>query len=145
MASPIKHGTSAILEMLDRRILDCQDSAGIEEAIKSRGYDIFDIRVLTVRFVKADKKANKYERLGMARIARMLGVSERSVYNWWDVYENRGGIDALRNNMWRPGRKPKVDPEVLHEVEVALLGRRMGAKGGKGRGAEGGGSGVGWY
>ena len=89
---------------------------------------MFGLGVSAVRLIEADRTMPKYHRLGMARIAWIMGVSLRSTYNWWDAYK-KGGASALRNNMWRPGPKPKVEPEVLEELAMGLLERRRHAGG----------------
>ena len=109
MASPVKPGGPPQRDLLDRYMQEYRPKEGIQEAIKSREYEIFDIGVLVVRLVEADKATPKYRRLGMERIAWIYGVSLRSVYNWWAAYK-KGGVDALRNDMWRPGPRPKVAP-----------------------------------
>jgi len=133
MASPVKPGGPPQRDLLDRYRHEHRPTKGIQEAMDSREYDIFDIRVLVVRLVEADRATPKYHRLGMETIAWIYGVSLRSAYNWWAAYK-KGGVDALRNDMWRPGPKPKVAPEVLEEVADELLERRKNAVAQSGKG-----------
>lgn len=51
-------------------------------------------------------------------IARRLGVSRQSVMRWFRAWQ-RGGRAALRA-AGRAGRKPRVTPEQMAEVEAAL-------------------------
>ncbi len=53
-----------------------------------------------------------------AAIARRLGVSRQSVLRWYRVWR-KGGRPALRA-AGRAGRKPRLAPEQLPEIEAAL-------------------------
>lgn len=125
-----------MLSMIDRRMRGSGCGANIEEALKSIG-DTFNIRVCAVRLVETDMKDGEDCRLGMARIAWLLGASERSVRSWWDAYEN-GGIEALRGGGGRPGRRPEAGPDAPGGA-AGGAGRRRDAGGGKGKAGWGGG------
>ena len=81
MASPIKAGGPSQRDIIDRCMREYRPKADLQEAMDSREYEIFDLRVSTVRLIEADRVMPKYHRLGMARIAWIMGVSLRSTYN----------------------------------------------------------------
>ena len=112
MASPVKPGGPTQRDIIDRCMQEYRPKADLQEALDSREYEIFDLRIAAVRLIEADRTLPKYRRLGMERIAWIMGVSLRSAYNWWDAYK-KGGPEALRNDMWRPGPKPKAETEAI--------------------------------
>lgn len=59
----------------------------------------------------------------LAAIAHRLNVSRQSVSRWYAEWK-KGGTATLRG-AGRAGRKPKLDPQQLHQVESAL---RQGAR-----------------
>ena len=59
----------------------------------------------------------------LSSIARELKVSRQSVTRWYKEWK-RGGVSALRG-AGRAGRKPKLDPRRLQQVDKAL---RQGAR-----------------
>ena len=62
-------------------------------------------------------------KLILASIARELKVSRQSVTRWYREWQH-GGVAALRG-AGRAGRKPKLDPPQLRQVDKAL---RQGAR-----------------
>jgi transposase len=54
-----------------------------------------------------------------AQVARLLGVSCRAACNWYQVWRERG--EAGLKAAGRAGRKPRLTPAQLAQVEQALL------------------------
>lgn len=72
------------------------------------------------------KRAARYfeaGKLSLAEIARELNVSRQSVSRWYAEWK-RGGAAALRGT-GRAGRKPRLQPEQLEQLDQAL---REGAR-----------------
>ena len=72
------------------------------------------------------KRAARYfeaGKLSLAEIARELNVSRQSVSRWYAEWK-RGGAAALRR-AGRAGRKPRLQPEQLEQLDPAL---REGAR-----------------
>jgi transposase len=72
------------------------------------------------------KRAGRYfeaGKLSLAEIARELNVSRQSVSRWYAEWK-RGGAAALRGAV-RAGRKPRLQPEQLEQLDPAL---REGAR-----------------
>ena len=72
------------------------------------------------------KRAGRYfeaGKLSLAEIARELNVSRQSVSRWYAEWK-RGGAAALRG-AGRAGRKPRLQPEQLEQLDQAL---REGAR-----------------
>jgi transposase len=62
-------------------------------------------------------------KLTMAAISRQLSVSRQSVSRWYKQWKRAGG--AGLKSAGRAGRKPRLDKEQLHQVDIAL---RKGAR-----------------
>ena len=102
-------------------------SPDLQEALADRPYEMYEVRKLAVRLVEADRTLPKYHRLGMARIAWIANVSERSLYEWWDAYEEKG-IPGLRNNMEGRGRPRKADRKEIEAARDRFLARNAQAE-----------------
>lgn len=61
-----------------------------------------------------------YERKKVAEIAAQIGVCQKTVYNWLDLW-NKGGLDGLKTQHQRAGRKSYLTPQewkvILSEIE----------------------------
>ena len=103
MASPDKPGGPPKRDVLDCLMQEYRPKKELEEAIGSGESAAFDVKVLVVRLIDAERMTPKHRRLGMERIAWIYGVSPRSAREWWEAYKT-GGVDALRNGTRRPAR-----------------------------------------
>ena len=62
-----------------------------------------------------------------AEVADLMSVTVQSIYGWWHRWE-AGGIEGLANRPYEP-RKRKADEKYLQNLDEALLGKVMKARG----------------
>ena len=59
-------------------------------------------------------------------VARILGISRVTIYNWLALYRS-GGWDALNANK-RGGRKPKLDAKAMEWLYKAITNNTEGVQ-----------------
>ena len=71
------------------------------------------VRVQALRLLKSGAAPS------LATAARLVGHSPRQVARWWATYR-REGLDGLLREPTYPGRRPRLTPEALADLEAVM-------------------------